>query len=411
MPETPSSQQKLAAPAILPRRVLRVRGTSVTLIEEVRARAAQDLGVDVVFEVLDFPTCQHSAATDPDGYDIYEQCFHNLDIVWFWGALQPIQIERIGDWDRISSLAKLGGISKFAPQGFGDAPVRKLYVQPGGFLGPEPGQTISMLPTTYHMDSFGYDPRIFGAAGGAEASWAWLLDPRAKGRIAVVDEPAIGLFDLAMAVEAAGKMRFADLGNMTVAEIDRLMALLEDYRKQGYFHATWRNIHEANALLNARAVSVQSMWAPSYATLGGIEDEFAEAVPREGYRAWHGGASLSRHLAGAQLDLAYDYLNWWLSGWAGAVMARQGYYMSVPERVRAVLTPAEWDYWYEGLPAVRDLPGPDGSIVARAGARRRGGAWHERASRVAVWNTVIDEYNYAARAWRKFVRSIDGDPA
>ena len=164
MPETPSSQQKLAAPAILPRRVLRVRGTSVTLIEEVRARAAQDLGVDVVFEVLDFPTCQHSAATDPDGYDIYEQCFHNLDIVWFWGALQPIQIERIGDWDRISSLAKLGGISKFAPQGFGDAPVRKLYVQPGGFLGPEPGQTISMLPTTYHMDSFGYDPRIFGAA-------------------------------------------------------------------------------------------------------------------------------------------------------------------------------------------------------------------------------------------------------
>lgn len=115
MPETPSSQQKLAAPAILPRRVLRVRGTSVTLIEEVRARAAQDLGVDVVFEVLDFPTCQHSAATDPDGYDIYEQCFHNLDIVWFWGALQPIQIERIGDWDRISSLAKLGGISKFAP--------------------------------------------------------------------------------------------------------------------------------------------------------------------------------------------------------------------------------------------------------------------------------------------------------
>lgn len=26
---------------------------------------------------------------------------------------------------------------------------------------------------------------------------------------------------------------------------------------------------------------------------------------------------------GRPLDAAYDYLNWWISGWPGAVMARQ----------------------------------------------------------------------------------------
>ena len=79
---------------------------------------------------------------------------------------------------------------------------------------------------------------------------------------------------------------------------------------------------------------------------------------------------MSRHLRGAELDMAYEYMNWWLSGFAGAVMARQGYYMSAPERTKAVLAPEEWAYWYEGAPATRDLLGPSGSVVVKAGARR-----------------------------------------
>ncbi|WP_180096077.1 hypothetical protein [Vreelandella sedimenti] len=55
------------------------------------------------------------------------------------------------------------------------------------------------------------------------------------------------------------------------------------------------------------------------------------AAPTEGYRAWYGGMSISRHVKGRTLDAAYDYLNWWISGWPGAVMACQGYYISTPE--------------------------------------------------------------------------------
>jgi putative spermidine/putrescine transport system substrate-binding protein len=384
-----------------------VRGTSITLLKEVRERAKVDLGFDVEYELLEFIDCQRMAALDPAGYDIYEQCFHNLDIVWFWGALQPIDTDRITDWDKITDLSKTGGISKYAWRGHGDAPVRKLYVQPGGFLGPKQGRYISMLPTVHNMDSFGFDTRVFGTGDLRAPSWSWLLDRRAKGRIALVDEPAIGLFDAALAAEAAGELQFIDASNMTIAEIDALMALLEDRRRQGYFCATWRNANEAAELVLQDRVSVQSMWSPVYSNMGKMAETFVEAAPIEGYRAWHGGASLSRYLQDAQLDMGYEYLNWWLDGYAGAVMARQGYYMSAPESTKAALAPEEWAYWYEGAPAASDLLGPSGGVVVKAGARRAGGSYQDRANRIAVWNTVMEEYNYAARAWARFVRRVN----
>lgn len=396
----------IASPARTERRRLRILGTDITLLEQVRRRAEADLGFDIAFEVHDFINCQRRAALEPHAYDIYDQCFHNLDIVWFWGSLQPIDTERIANWNRLSGLTREGGINKYAWRGHGDAPVRKLYVQPGQFLGPEPSRHISMLPTVHNFDSFGYDTRIFGRPENQRESWAWLLDPRARGRIALVDEPAIGIFDVALAAEAAGEVQFADIGNMTVPEVDALMAILNDRRQQGYFRAVWRNGEEAGRLMRADQVSVQSMWSPVYGDLGNMAAVVAEAAPIEGYRAWHGGMSLSRHLSGAELDMAYEYMNWWLSGWPGAVMARQGYYFSVLDQVRQALPAAEWAYWYEGLPASGDLAGPHGNVVVRAGARRSGGSYWERASRIAVWNTAMDEHNYAARAWERFAMRV-----
>ena len=36
--------------------------------------------------------------------------------------------------------------------------------------------------------------------------------------------------------------------------------------------------------------------------------------------------------------------------------------MSVPENVKANLEPEEWDYWYMGKPAAKELPDPFGTI-------------------------------------------------
>ena len=387
------------------RPVLRVLGTEITLLESIRLHAEADLGITLAFENLDFISAQRKAAIQPETYDVYDQCFHNLDIVWFWRAIQSIDLKRIVRWNEVSDLTKTGRIHSGAAIGRGDAPVTKLFAQPNRSLGSAPSGRISMLPTVHNLDSFAYNAGLVNGHLEPSASWGALLDDRWAGRVALVDEPAIGVFDAALAAQARGEVHFDDIGNMSTAEIDCLIEFLAERKRAGYFCGFWTTASEAADLMLSGQSIMQSMWSPGVSLLRRRDFPVREAVPQEGYRAWHGGLCLARHLSGRTLDIAYEYLNWWLDGWAGAVVARQGYYMSIPGRVRQHLSLAEWNYWYEGEPAAEDLPGPDGERTIGRGEVRSGGAYRQRASRIAVWNTTMDEHNYLVRRWAQLVGS------
>ena len=113
--------------------------------------------------------------------------------------------------------------------------MNKLYVQPDHSLGPEATRYIAMLPTVHNFDSFAYDLRVFNGDTRPRESWAMLFDPRAKGRLALVDEPAIGLLDAALAAEAIGALHFENIGNMTPAELVALFRFLRAKREEGFF--------------------------------------------------------------------------------------------------------------------------------------------------------------------------------
>jgi putative spermidine/putrescine transport system substrate-binding protein len=114
---------------------------------------------------------------------------------------------------------------------------------------------------------------------------------------------------------------------------------------------------------------------------------------------------LSSKTEGHVKDAAYDYMNWWLSGWPGAFIARQGYYISNPERSRPLLSNDEWNYWYEGKPTSIQLRGTDGNISVQAGDVRSGGSYIKRFSNVAIWNTVMDNYDYSVDRWYEFLQA------
>ena len=82
---------------------------------------------------------------------------------------------------------------------------------------------------------------------------------------------------------------------------------------------------------------------------------------------------LAKHLTGLELDAAYEYVNWYLSGWAGAYLNRQGYYSAVLETAKQNMSADEWGYWMDGKPAAGDIVSPDGKVIDKAGrqARRR----------------------------------------
>ena len=254
------------------------------------------------------------------------------------------------------------------------------------------------------MDAFGYDPRVVPEGKAYETeSWAWLLDERWAGRVGLVNEPTIGLFDAALAAQAKGLVTFGDIGAMTRPELDALFEVLIDYKLRGHFNGVWNSVPQSIDFMQRGQVVIESMFSPAIATLRGRGVPAVYAAPKEGYRAWQGVMCLSAAAKGPTLDAAYDYMNWWLSGWPGAFVARQGYYMSVPDLVRPRLEPEEWDYWYGGKPAVRDLPGTDGSRAVAAGSVRNGGSYTNRLSHVAVWNTVMDTYEYSLERWYEFL--------
>ena len=153
----------------------------------------------------------------------------------------------------------------------------------------------------------------------------------------------------------------------------------------------------------AGEVVIQSMWSPAVTAVKSRGLQCVYQGLKEGYRGWGLGMGLMGHLEGVKLEAAYEYLNWYLSGWQGAFIARQGYYSSVPETALANLTPNEVGYWYEGKPATEDILDPYGAVMDKAGAVRDGGSFQDRMGHVACWNTVMDEERYMVQRWNEFV--------
>ncbi|AKT32027.1 extracellular solute-binding protein [Pseudomonas syringae pv. actinidiae] len=385
---------------------LRVLGTSVTLLESLRERAEQELGIKLVYQIHDVQTAQRIAVMQPDSYDLYDQWFHNVDFVWPARAIQPIDTRRIALWHEINDLPKRGRLRPTDQPGSGSVPSERLFVQHDSSLGSTVTERISMLPLTHNADSFAYRPeRLPEGLSPANESWGWLLDSAWGGRIALQSDAAIGALDAALAVQGAGLAQFNDIGNMSIEEIDLLADVLVRKQQQGHFGAFWSDDEEAAELMLSPTIDIQSLWSPTLVRLHRAGVKYRVAVPKEGYRGWFGGLSLSRYAKGPVLDAAYAYLNWWLSGWPGAVMARQGYYIGNPARSRDHLSAAEWDYWYAGLPAREQLLGSDGLPLIDAGEIRDGGSYEERMGHIAVWNSVMNEHNYLVRRWSDILRA------
>lgn len=388
------------------RRVLRVLGTHVTLQEDIRRRAEDDLGFSIEFSPGGSAAVLHQASTRPESFDLYEQWSNSLRILWQSRSIQSIDTSRLSYWDEINALTKTGRLTADANRGAGDVPNDLLFVQEDKSLSSRPTDRISFLPYVHNVDSFGYDARVVPPGEPYETeSWTWLLDERWHGRVAIVNAPTIGLFDLVLAAQGAGLAEFNDIGNLTDDELDHLFDVLIDFRQRGHFRGVWSSVPASVRLMERGEVCIESMFSPAVFDLRQSGVDCVYASPKEGYRAWHGVMCLSSKVDPAVETMAYEFMNWWLSGWPGAFIARQGYYISNPERSKAELSPAEWDYWYLGKPAAEDLVGTSGEVVVRKGAIRDGGSYERRLSHIAVWNTVMDSYEYSLQRWHDFLAS------
>ena len=103
-------------------------------------------------------------------------------------------------------------------------------------------------------------------------------------------------------------------------------ASLIELKKAGHWRALWNTFDESVNLMAAGEVVIQSMWSPAVTAVKSQGVKCVYQPLKEGYRGWGNGLALMAHLDGIKLDAAYEYLNWYNSGWVGGFIAKQGYY-------------------------------------------------------------------------------------
>jgi len=381
---------------------LRQFGTGVSNLNAVGEKVKEDLGFTLEMTALDSDAVTQRAATQPDSFDIADIEYWICKKVWPTGNLQAMDTTKIKNYDKIVGIFKSGKLTPDSVIAQGTAPSTVGFVDgPGGktFAKEETGW-MTLIPTIYNADTLGIRPDLIGRP---IEHWSELLNPEFKGKASILDISSIGIMDMAMVVESMGEYKYPDKGNMTKEEIDKTIGIFTEAKKAGQFRAFWKTFDESVNLMASGEVVIQSMWSPAITAVKARGIPCVYQPLKEGYRSWGGGIGLSAALTGIELDAAYEYINWYLSGWVGGYLMRQGYYSAVPETSKEFMSANEWGYWFEGKPATDVITSPTGDKLADAGDLRDGGSFYERMGHVACWNAVMDENQYMVRKWNEFI--------
>lgn len=410
-------------------------------------QAEKDLGFKFNVQLMGTNAQVQKSITAPKSFDVGGLYNYQFQQIWPTGNFQAVDRRKLKAWNGFYPIFTKGKVlpgSKACTEGQGDAPYRMMYVDLDGSTGlpktKEAGKQNKQIvqwwnsasnkayggkaeprwllgpPAHFNMDSMGYNGDILTKPPGA-VSWAELLNKKWQGRVAVLNDPGIAMADLGNAVQALGLMKIKDLGNMTRKEMDRLFKILSVYKKAGQFRAFWATFNESVNLMASKEVVIESMWSPAVALLIAQGVNCRYAFPKEGMRGWCSAQGVPKHVTGDKLQAVYDYLNWMYEGYLGALIMRQGYYIANGKSLRGWITkngsqgkPAftteEYDFWYLGKPAARDLPGITGNVGdVKKGSTRDGGNFLKRSCKYTVWNTFYEESVYQVKKFNEFLSS------
>lgn len=376
-------------------------GMSYSTLADIARQASQDLGFKVEMSVVDHPGLLNRLVNDPSSIDIADMEIWQSKVVVPQGVLQGVDIARIKNWGELTPLFTDGVFAGKEVSRQGDSPFEFIYRDSKDATSFATGKTdwANFCPGVYNADTLGIRPDL---TGREITSWADLISSDFKGKTAIQNIPTIGIMDAMMAMEAAGEVTYGDKGNPTQDEISQTIARLIELKKAGHFRALWNTFDESVNLMAAGEVVIQSMWSPAVTAVRTQGINCVYQPLKEGYRGWGNGLGMLSHLDGLKLDAAYEYLNWYNSGWVGGFIAKQGYYSANPESAKAALTENERGFFYEGKAATADITSPTGEKTNSIGEVRDGGSYEERFANVAVWNNLMDEAEFLYAKWNEF---------
>src|SRR3954465_9242654 len=312
-------------------KVLRYLGTAVNEGDEISKKCLADTGIKIEYITVTTDDVTKRVITQPNSFDVLDTEYFSLKKLVPSGNIFALDSKKIKQFDNITPVFTKGQLpngKKIGDQG--TAPWKVLYLEGANSkkFSTKPTEFVTLIPTVYNADTLGIRPDLIKRP---ISSWSELLNPEFKGKASILNIPSIGIMDAAMVVEATGQHKYADKGNMTRAEIDLTMRVMTEAKKAGQFRAFWKDFNESVNLMASGEVVIQSMWSPAVTAVRSKGIACTYQPLKEGYRAWAAGFGLPRTVTGKKADLAYEFINWFLDGWAGAFLNRQGYYSAVLE--------------------------------------------------------------------------------
>src|SRR6202041_2747995 len=247
-------------------KVLRYLGTAVNQSDDITKKVKAETGITIQNIVATTDDVTKRVITQPNSFDILATESFSWKKLGPSGNLLPMDAKKIKEFDNITPVFTKGQLPNGKVIGDqGTAPKKVMFVegQHSSKFSKTPTEWVTLIPTVYNADTLGIRPDLIKRPIN---SWAELLNPEFKGKAAILNIPSIGIMDAAMVVEATGKYKYPDKGNMTRQEIDMTMAALTEAKKAGQFGAFWKDFNESVNLMSSGETGIQSMWAPAAPT-------------------------------------------------------------------------------------------------------------------------------------------------
>lgn len=375
------AQQAFAAD--LSSQELRTVGLSVTVQDRILADFKAASGVKAVSGKADiFPNTQTELLSGSTAYDCWETIGERLPSIVQTDLVAPIATANLTNWTGI-------GESFLKPNPKWDAKAQIV-----GQIWKDEAQTeLYMVPTVYNFDSIGFRPDLVDPE---EASlWSSLFDDKFKGKTGLNVDPLIAFGQAIMAMNELGLLSVPNPGNPDAAAIEEAAKFLISKKKGGQFRALWGDFGELVNLMASGEMVIADAWQPAVMAVKAQGVACSYATMKNGYRGWSIGVSALK--SSPNLDAVTAYADYWLSGGPAVAVSEQGYY-SPNDKVKGVMAPEKYAFWYEGAPWV----GPEERGI-KEGDLRDGGSLATRAANVAYWHQWPDEYDLLMQKWDEFL--------
>src|SRR5476649_281442 len=206
-------------------KVLRYLGTAVNEGDDISKKCMEDTGIKIEYITATTDDVTKRVITQPNSFDVLDTEYFSLKKLVPSGNILALDAKKIKEFDNITPVFTKGQLPNGKVIGDqGTAPKKVMFVEGehSTKFAKTPTQWVTLIPTTYNADPLGIRPDI---DKGPIESWKELLNPEFKGKASILNIPSIGIMDAAMVVEAMGKYKYPDKGNMTKKEIDMTMGV------------------------------------------------------------------------------------------------------------------------------------------------------------------------------------------